>query len=144
MINRLVVFGATGDLNARYLLPGLAALRAAGHLPDGFQLVCADRKGRNDQEFREWTAEQLDRHAGSAPADARKWVADAVRYRQADATDAADLASSSRATGRSPSTSHFPVVFPGTITALRGADLPPGGGSSWRNRSAKTWTPRGS
>ncbi|URM96851.1 hypothetical protein LUW76_22270 [Actinomadura madurae] len=35
MIDRLVVFGATDDLNARFLLPGLAALRAAGHLPDG-------------------------------------------------------------------------------------------------------------
>ncbi|MET8213062.1 hypothetical protein ABZT51_45555, partial [Streptomyces sp. NPDC005373] len=34
MINRLVIFGATGDLSARYLLPALAALQAAGHLGD--------------------------------------------------------------------------------------------------------------
>jgi glucose-6-phosphate 1-dehydrogenase len=30
MIERLAIFGATGDLTARYLLPGLTALQAAG------------------------------------------------------------------------------------------------------------------
>ena len=30
MIDRLVIFGATGDLTARFLLEGIAALRAAG------------------------------------------------------------------------------------------------------------------
>ena len=39
MISRLAIFGATGDLTARYLLPGLAALQTAGHLGDGFVLV---------------------------------------------------------------------------------------------------------
>ncbi|TDB93497.1 glucose-6-phosphate dehydrogenase [Actinomadura sp. 7K534] len=127
MINRLVVFGATGDLNARYLLPGLAALRGAGHLADGFQLVCADRKGGSGRRFQDWTAEQLARHAGSAPADVRRWVTDAVRYRQADATDAADLAS--LVAGDGPVALYLalpPAVFPRTVTALRGAGLPPG------------------
>ena len=36
MIDRLAIFGATGDLTARYLLPGLAALQAAaGRQPLG-------------------------------------------------------------------------------------------------------------
>jgi glucose-6-phosphate 1-dehydrogenase len=30
MINRLAIFGATGDLTGRYLLPALASLRASG------------------------------------------------------------------------------------------------------------------
>lgn len=127
MINRLVVFGATGDLNARYLLPGLAALRAAGHLPDGFQLVCADRKGWSGEEFRDWAAEQLDRHAGSAPADARARVAGTAEYRQADATDSADLASLIGEEG--PVALYLalpPAVFPGSITALGRAGLPAG------------------
>jgi glucose-6-phosphate 1-dehydrogenase len=127
MINRLVIFGATGDLNARYLLPGLAALRAAGHLPDGFQPTCADRKGWSEEEFRSWAAAQLDRHGRSFPAHARKWMADAVRYRQADATDPADL--TSLIAGDGPVALYLalpPVVFPGTVTALRGAGLPPG------------------
>jgi len=29
MIERLAIFGATGDLTARYLLPGLAALEGS-------------------------------------------------------------------------------------------------------------------
>jgi glucose-6-phosphate 1-dehydrogenase len=127
MINRLVVFGATGDLNARYLLPGLAALRASGHLADGFQLTCADRKGLREEEFRDWTAEQLDQHGRSFPADARRWLTGTVRYRQADATDTADL--TSLIAGEGPVALYLalpPVVFPGTITALRGAGLPPG------------------
>lgn len=127
MIERLVIFGATGDLNARYLLPGLAALRAAGHLADGFDLVCADRGDRDDREFRVWAAEQLDRHAGSAPADARRWVAGKARYRQADATDPADL--SDLIAGDGPVALYLalpPAVFPGGITALHSAGLPPG------------------
>ncbi|MGV9351847.1 hypothetical protein ACWDSD_45690 [Streptomyces spiralis] len=46
MIDRLAVFGATGDLTARYLLPALAALRAAGHLHGGFRLTGASRDAR--------------------------------------------------------------------------------------------------
>src|SRR5262245_34646295 len=34
MIRKLAILGASGDLTARYLLPGLAALRAAGELSD--------------------------------------------------------------------------------------------------------------
>ena len=41
MIERLVLLGATGDLAGRFLLPALAALHAAGELPDGFRVVGA-------------------------------------------------------------------------------------------------------
>jgi glucose-6-phosphate 1-dehydrogenase len=43
VIDRLVIFGATGDLSGPFLLPGLAALAAAGRLPPGFQLIGAGR-----------------------------------------------------------------------------------------------------
>ncbi len=46
MIKRLVIFGATGDLTARYLLPGIAALHDAGLLPEGFALTCSGRVPR--------------------------------------------------------------------------------------------------
>ena len=41
MIERLAIFGATGDLTARYLLPGLAALQADGQLGGRFRLTGA-------------------------------------------------------------------------------------------------------
>jgi glucose-6-phosphate 1-dehydrogenase len=52
LIERLVVFGGTGDLMGRYLLTGLAALHARGHLPARFELVGAARDDWNDDQFR--------------------------------------------------------------------------------------------
>jgi D-3-phosphoglycerate dehydrogenase / 2-oxoglutarate reductase len=59
MIDRLAIFGATGDLAARYLLPGTAALRAAGHLDDGFVLVGAglDDIEEEPAKQRDWKPE---------------------------------------------------------------------------------------
>jgi glucose-6-phosphate 1-dehydrogenase len=68
MIERLVVFGATGDLTGRYLLPGLAALRAGGHLGDRFRLVAAGREDWTDDRFCEHAAGWLEREAGGIPA----------------------------------------------------------------------------
>jgi glucose-6-phosphate 1-dehydrogenase len=67
MIERLVLLGATGDLTARYLLPGLVALRSGGHIGDGFSLVAVGREDWRDEEFRNWAGGQLDQHAGSFP-----------------------------------------------------------------------------
>ncbi|MGV9302919.1 glucose-6-phosphate dehydrogenase [Nonomuraea sp. NPDC003727] len=127
MINRLVIFGATGDLNARYLLPALAALRTAGHLDDGFQLTCVDRADWTDEGFRRWAADQLGRHDLSSPADARKAIAESARYLRADATDVTDVAAA--IAGDGPVAVYLalpPAIFPGTVAALRGAGLTPG------------------
>ncbi|HEY2537529.1 MAG TPA: hypothetical protein VGI24_11170, partial [Solirubrobacteraceae bacterium] len=72
MIDRLVIFGATGDLMARYLLPGLAALQAAGLLSERFQLTGAGREDWESEQFRSWAAGRLDRHAPHLPATARQ------------------------------------------------------------------------
>ena len=56
MIERLALFGATGDLTARYLLPGLAALQAAGQLGGRFQLASAGREEWDTEDFRQWAA----------------------------------------------------------------------------------------
>ncbi|MFH9609615.1 glucose-6-phosphate dehydrogenase [Streptomyces sp. NPDC017448] len=127
MINRLVVLGGTGDLTARYLLPALAALRAAGHLGDRFQLTGASREDWTSERYRQWVTTQLDRHGGDAPADAAKAVADAVRYRRTDVTDPADVASA--IAGEGPVAVYLalpPVLFPVVVTALHEAGLPAG------------------
>ena len=49
----LVIFGATGDLTARMLMPALTALCAGGHLPDNFAVLGASRTDLNDESFRE-------------------------------------------------------------------------------------------
>ena len=127
MIERLVLLGATGDLTARYLLPGLAALRAGGHIGDGFRLVGVGRAGWSDDEFHEWAAAQLDRHAPQAPAAARRAVVSASEYHQADVTDPAAL--SAVISGGEPVAAYLalpPFVFAATVSALGGVGLAPG------------------
>ena len=36
-----ILFGATGDLAGRFLLPALARLQASGHIPEDFRVVGA-------------------------------------------------------------------------------------------------------
>lgn len=127
MIERLVIFGATGDLTARYLLPGLAALRAAGHLGDGFQLTGAGREDWHGDEFRRWATAQLDRHAAQLPAPAGQAVVSSSGYRQADVTDPAAVAAVVADDG--PVAAYLalpPAVFPAAVSALHEAGLPPG------------------
>lgn len=127
MINRLVVLGATGDLTARYLLPAMVALRAAGHLGDHFQLTGASREDWNSEQYREWVTTQLNHHADTCPADARKAIADAARYQRADVTDPVDVASA--IAGDGPVAVYLalpPALFPIVVTALHNAGLPTG------------------
>ena len=127
MIERLVVFGATGDLTARYLLDGIAALRAAGHLPTGFQLTGSGREDWDTEHFRTWVRAQLSRHAAKRPEQVRQAVAAALVYRPADVTDPASVAAA--VAGDGPVAVYLalpPAVFPAAVSALRDAGLPEG------------------
>jgi glucose-6-phosphate 1-dehydrogenase len=127
MINRLVIFGATGDLTARYLLPGIAALRAAGRLPKGFRLTGAGREDWDDETFRDWASEQLGRHADDiAPAE-RAAVVSASSYRRADVADTDSVAAA--VAGEGPVAAYLalpPFVFPAAVSSLHEAGLPDG------------------
>jgi len=127
MIRKLAILGATGDLTARYLLPGLAALRAAGELSDNFQLVAVGREHWTDETFRNWAAAQLDRHATELPAAAKRTVAATSRYHQADVTDASSMTAVIQ--GPESLAAYLalpPSVFPGAVRALHRAGTPPG------------------
>jgi glucose-6-phosphate 1-dehydrogenase len=124
MIERLVIFGATGDLTARYLLPGITALHAAGHLPDGFRLTGASREDWDGGQFRDWASAQLSRHAPGLPEDARKAVVAASTYCHADAADRESVAAA--VAGDGPVAVYLalpPFVFPAAVVALRDAGL---------------------
>jgi glucose-6-phosphate 1-dehydrogenase len=127
MINRLVIFGATGDLMARYLLPGLAALRAAGLLSERFRVTGSAREDWECEHFRSWSAAQLDRHAPHLPPSARQAVVAASEYRQADVRDPVSVAAA--VAGDEPVAAYLalpPLVFPSAVRALRDAGLPAG------------------
>ncbi|HTW05369.1 MAG TPA: glucose-6-phosphate dehydrogenase [Streptosporangiaceae bacterium] len=127
MIDRLAIFGATGDLTARYLLPALASLQAAGQLGDRFRLTGAGQAAMDDEEFRRWASDQLERYAGQLPATARQAVVSASEYRQADVGDPAAVAAV--VTGEGPVAAYLalpPAVFPRAVSALHEAGLPQG------------------
>ncbi|NUP23367.1 MAG: glucose-6-phosphate dehydrogenase [Streptomyces sp.] len=127
MINRLAVFGATGDLTARYLLPALAALWEAGHLDDRFELTGASREERSSEQYREWIADRLDRHGGPCPAGVKDAIAARARYVRADVTRPADVAAA--LAGDGPVAVYLalpPGLFPRAVTALHEAALPAG------------------
>lgn len=127
MIERLVIFGATGDLAERYLLPAVAELMAAGELPDGFELIAAAREDMDDAAFRRAAAEQLERYAGDVPAVAREALLGALAYRRVDVADPDDVAQAIR--GDRPVAAYLalpPGVFAAAVRALGAVGLPAG------------------
>jgi len=49
----IVLFGATGDLAKRKLLPGMYHLMRVGLMPERFRIIGAARRGLDEEEFRE-------------------------------------------------------------------------------------------
>ena len=48
----LVIFGASGDLTARKLIPALLHLYKDGHLPKRFAILGTSRSNYSDEDFR--------------------------------------------------------------------------------------------
>lgn len=87
MIRRLVVFGASGDLTGRFLLPALAQLSATSKLPNDFTILGAARKEWDDGAFRRYADEQLEEHAAHLTATVRQTFVDGLSYRPVDVTN---------------------------------------------------------
>ena len=128
MIDRLVLFGATGDLAGRFLFPALASLVAESRLPDGFSVTVTARDDLGDDAFRHRVEESLAEHAGGVPAAARRALLRSLRYKAVDVTDPASIAS--LITGpASPVATYLalpPSLFPTAVEALGRAGMPGG------------------
>ncbi len=130
-MKRIVIFGATGDLTARYLVPALAKLYEAGKLPDGIKVTGVDRRewANNKNGFRRLMLDSLEQHAGTISAGARaRMVTEVLEYRQADVTDAESVISALEPLNE-PILAYLalpPTVFAPTLEALKKADLPEG------------------
>ena len=128
MIERLILFGATGDLAGRYLLPALAALHAARRLPGGFEICCASTENLDDEAYRRIARDRLDDHAADVPARSREALVTSLRYQAVDVTDPERVASVVAA-DRGPVAAYLalpPALFPATVTALGAAGLTAG------------------
>ncbi|MFW5799161.1 MAG: glucose-6-phosphate dehydrogenase [Planctomycetota bacterium] len=85
----LVIFGASGDLTRRKLVPALHALHKAGRLPEGFRIVGAGRTEYSDDEFREQMMQACHEHGNCNGCDDDDGFADRLVYVSGDVKDEA-------------------------------------------------------
>jgi glucose-6-phosphate 1-dehydrogenase len=129
MIPNLVIFGASGDLAGRFLLPALATVRAAGRLPEDFAIVGTARARWDDEAFRRHVTERLAEHAADVPREHRDALTRSLRYRPSDVGDARDVAAVIRLAGDGPVAAYLalpPDLFAATVTTLGDTGLPAG------------------
>jgi glucose-6-phosphate 1-dehydrogenase len=84
----LVIFGASGDLTTKKLMPALYALAYRRLLPEHFAIVGAARSEESDDEFRERMQQAVKDHARD-PFDDEVWdrLAEGMRYVTLDFAD---------------------------------------------------------
>src|SRR5213075_2986522 len=70
-VSTLLLFGATGDLAHRMLLPSLYGLHSDGLLPEDFRIVCTARSELDDEQFRASAIEALKEHVPATFYDPR-------------------------------------------------------------------------
>ena len=76
----LVIFGATGDLARRKLLPGLWHLAETGMMPDGYRIIGVSRDSFTSDGFRAFARDAVEEFGAVAPSDG-DWDAFAGRLR---------------------------------------------------------------
>jgi glucose-6-phosphate 1-dehydrogenase len=69
----LVIFGVTGDLTSRKLMPALYNLKRESQLPTKFVCVGFARRDKSDQEFREEQKKAVQEHSRVQPIDEEIW-----------------------------------------------------------------------
>jgi glucose-6-phosphate 1-dehydrogenase len=86
----LVLFGATGDLSARKVVPALYQLWRTNLLPHELVLLGIGRREYSDEAFRAELREALDAHARVKPVDEDAWrtFAERICYERLDFNDA--------------------------------------------------------
>jgi len=91
----LVIFGATGDLAKRKLVPALYNLMKEGSLPEGFELVGVGRSAPDEAAFRAVHRESTAKFSRTKPVDEKLWaqLEQKIHYVQGDHESAETYAS---------------------------------------------------
>src|SRR5215471_10533836 len=87
----IVIFGASGDLTARKLIPALYHLFKEKQMPKAFRVVGFARREKTDESWRQELREALDQFSRTKPVDDRVWreFTQNVFYCMGDITDRA-------------------------------------------------------
>jgi len=85
----IVIFGASGDLTARKLIPALYHLFKEKQMPPAFRVVGFARREKTDASWRQELRTALDQFSRTKPVDDKVWSAFAENlfYCQGDLTD---------------------------------------------------------
>jgi len=126
--DRLLLFGATGDLAQRMLLPSLFALDADGLLAPDLKIVGTARSAMSDSEYRNFARAALEKHL---PAERRGKMAgflNRLSYQTLDATTLEGYDDLATKVGRPKRglaifLSTAPSLFEPTIKGLQSAGL---------------------
>lgn len=128
MISHFVIFGASGDLTSRYLLPTLAHLRDRGALPPEMRVLGIAPENWDTARYHEaLTAKLKEQGLAAAAAWTEDWRA-RIEYRSADVTRA-DQVKAALAGIDQPALFYFalpPAIFPAAARALVAARVPEG------------------
>ncbi|MBK1881394.1 glucose-6-phosphate dehydrogenase [Luteolibacter pohnpeiensis] len=85
----IVIFGATGDLTHRKLVPALYNLAVDGELPTGVRIIGFARRDKSDEEFRSGL-EELNKKVSRSGHDDEVWshLAENIFYHKSEFNDA--------------------------------------------------------
>lgn len=87
----IVIFGASGDLTARKLIPALFHLFREKQLPTPFRIIGFARREKNDQQFRDELFEAFKKYSRTRNVEASEWAefASHLFYCRGDISDPA-------------------------------------------------------
>ncbi|MEQ1496163.1 MAG: glucose-6-phosphate dehydrogenase [Novosphingobium sp.] len=126
--DRLLLFGATGDLAQRMLLPSLCALHADKLVPDDLEIVGTARQPFDDAGYRNFAREALEKFMPPERRGSMATFLNRLTYQPLDANDIAGYAALAEKVGQ-PSQglaiflSTAPNLFEPTIAGLTAGGL---------------------
>src|SRR5580658_6162538 len=87
----IVIFGASGDLTARKLIPAFYHLCKEKAMPPAFRIIGFARREKTDESWRAELRQALDKFSRTKPVDEAVWYqfAGSLFYCPGDLTDAA-------------------------------------------------------
>ena len=126
-IDHIVIFGATGDLAARMLLPSLYFLDLDGLLPEGLKIVGSARTHMDRAAYVRRVHEGLEARSEGLDAAAWKRFSARLDYRAADVTGKDGVADLAKLLGKDATTIFYlalsPSVYGATCAGLEAAGL---------------------
>src|SRR6478752_4496567 len=127
----LLLFGATGDLSQRMLLPSLCALHADGLLDPALQITGTARSKLDDHGFRNFAREAVEKYLPTGRRGSMDDFLNRLHYQPLDVTDPDSFSALGQKVGAPDSLAIFlstaPNLFEPTIRGLESAGLARGG-----------------